>query len=376
LSIEHHLFQTSPPGSKVLFQYVNRPSIIIGRNQNPWLEVNLALLRDKIDTPNGPRNVDLVRRRSGGGTVFHDEGNVNWSVICDFTDFTRDRHAEMVVRALRSLGVKRARVNERHDIVLDQGAETLSGHNTNIDDTHTTPYTSPIRPLKVSGSAYKMARNRALHHGTALLNTPNLKLISKYLKSPARGYIEAKGVESVSSPVTNIGVENGEFMDAVRMFFVKQYDVPKDVEEVVVNNDALEVDSIRKGHTEMKNRSWMWEQTPGFTFSSEPLVDGKVDIKNVSALTFICDFVNSDHILQDKSRLTFEAKHGAILDCEWRAARASLVDLHVSQALKTRLEGAKIHEQRDWKPLMEGVVPEGEVEEIALLLAKMFPPPA
>lgn len=290
LSIEHHLFQTTPPGSKILFQYINRPCIVIGRNQNPWLEVNLALLNPanatSEDVKNGLDKIDLVRRRSGGGTVFHDAGNVNWSVICDFTDFTRDRHAEMVVRALRSLGVERARVNERHDIVLDQGE--LSQDPTLSEDTHSTPYTSPLRPLKVSGSAYKMARNRALHHGTALLSSENLGVIPRYLRSPARGHIEAKGVESVSSPVSNCWVKNGVFMDAVREHFIKQYRVPQNVQEVVVTDEALEIESVRKGHQEMKGEGWMWEQTPGFTFSSEPLEDGKVKIKNVRVLAYDC----------------------------------------------------------------------------------------
>lgn len=81
-----HLLTT--PYSKlqvILFLYVNRPSVIIGRNQNPWLEVNLPLLnaaRGRPETePPGLGAVDLVRRRSGGGAVFHDEGNVNWSTL-------------------------------------------------------------------------------------------------------------------------------------------------------------------------------------------------------------------------------------------------------------------------------------------------------
>jgi len=74
LSIEHYLLQKTPADSTVLFLYANSPCVVIGRNQNPWIEVNLGVLRnEKLD-------VKLVRRRSGGGTVFHDEVNVNYSV--------------------------------------------------------------------------------------------------------------------------------------------------------------------------------------------------------------------------------------------------------------------------------------------------------
>lgn len=216
LSIEHFLLQKTPPDSNVLFLYTNRPSIVIGRNQNPWLEVNLRLLdaaKRETSSEHGPSalgDVLLVRRRSGGGTVFHDEGNVNYCVICPTADFTRDRHAEMVVRALRRWsdhGVN-ARVNERHDIVLDQGSWDLVDPNGRIerDDTHRSLFQEQGAgpPLKISGSAYKLTRLRALHHGTCLLASPNLGLIHAYLDSPARPFLKARGVESVRSPVGNL----------------------------------------------------------------------------------------------------------------------------------------------------------------------------
>jgi lipoate-protein ligase A len=263
LAIEHYLFQKTPPGSKVLFFYTNLPCVVIGRNQNPWLEVNLNLIagfkhRAPLNSPqkqNALQIVPLLRRRSGGGTVFHDQGNVNWCVICDLNEFTRDKHAEMVVRALRTLGVDRARVNERHDIVLDQGTEMSE---VNFDDTHVTPYTSVSSenpPLKVSGSAYKLARNRALHHGTALLNSPNLKKIPLYLRSPAKPFITAKGVESVSSPVGNIGLGNKQFELAVQQEFNKMYEGkiarPYPLDSRTKMKEFLEITEIQTGYNEL-----------------------------------------------------------------------------------------------------------------------------
>lgn len=260
LSIEHYLLQKSHPDSSILFLYVNRPSVIIGRNQNPWLEVNLGLLNAAQTSPNSPSrieneppglgDVDLVRRRSGGGTVFHDGGNVNWTVISPAATFTRDKHAEMVTRALRSCGVSRSRVNERHDIVLDQGTSDFTGAWGPDDDTHATPWqSSTIRPLKVSGSAYKLTRARALHHGTALLNSPNLHVIPSYLRSPAKPYIKGRSVDSVSSPVGNILLNNDEFIANVQREYRELYSGAGTAVEL--GKECLEIEEVKKGHAEL-----------------------------------------------------------------------------------------------------------------------------
>ncbi|KAF2732426.1 hypothetical protein EJ04DRAFT_336815 [Polyplosphaeria fusca] len=273
LSIEDYILRKSPADSTILFLYTNRPCVVVGRNQNPWREVNLNILKaaDWALTTTVPSigDVDLVRRRSGGGTVFHDKGNVNWSVTCPRGDFTRDKHAEMVVRALRKLGIDRAKVNERHDIVLDQGIEKRKA---DTDDTHRTPYTLDEewrrRPLKVSGSAYKLTRARALHHATALLNSPNLRIISDYLRSPAQDFIKAKGVESVSSPITNIGLSNEEFQKGVQEEFLAMYAASsEDIAVVAVDDGLLDVADIRKGYDELLTREWIYAQTPQFTLT-------------------------------------------------------------------------------------------------------------
>ncbi|KAF2158602.1 hypothetical protein M409DRAFT_71547 [Zasmidium cellare ATCC 36951] len=278
LSIEHYLLQNAAQESAILFLYVNRPSIIIGRNQNPWLEANLALLNSSPDSPEteppGLGAVDLVRRRSGGGTVFHDSGNVNWTVICPSASFTRDKHAEMVVRALRDCGIDRARVNARHDIVLDQGSR---GADIDPSDTHSTPYEATDfdtpKPLKVSGSAYKLTRNRALHHGTCLLSSPNLNIIPDYLHSPAKPFITARGVESVSSPVGNILLSNADFIRAVQARFAKHYE-QQSLDTIDVEDEWLEISSVRKGYDELQSLEWKYLQTPQFTISTKEQVEG------------------------------------------------------------------------------------------------------
>lgn len=253
LSVEHHLLQNSHPDSTILFLYINRPSVIFGRNQNPWLEVNLnQLSTGSISHPGGKEKVvDLIRRRSGGGTVFHDEGNVNFSVICPPQAFDRNRHAEMVVRALQHLGKPNVRVNERHDIVLD--VEPSSGG-------------EKAQTRKISGSAYKLTRLRSLHHGTCLLQSPNLTKISGLLRSPATSHIKALGSPSVRSPVANVGLANDAFINAVIEEFGRMYgnfDVHGEI-----GQDAMSFGKISKGYDELCSDDWTYGQTPRFTLSS------------------------------------------------------------------------------------------------------------
>lgn len=255
LSAEHFLLQNSHPESTVLFLYTNDPCVVIGRNQNPWLEVNLGLLGSSAARTGGDGDdegkreapVSLVRRRSGGGAVFHDRGNVNFSVICPPAAFDRDKHAEMVVRALRGLGVATARVNERHDIVLvDRGA----GHD------HSGSPSSDPATFKISGSAYKLTRLRSLHHGTCLLSSPNLADIGRLLRSPAEPYVKARGVESVRSRVCNVGVPSGDFVEAVRHEFDAMYGAPDVDVSLGAGADAPDFahEHIQKGYRELMVR--------------------------------------------------------------------------------------------------------------------------
>ncbi|KAI5257101.1 hypothetical protein E4T42_01121 [Aureobasidium subglaciale] len=340
LSIEHYLLQKSHPESCILFLYVNRPSVIIGRNQNPWLEVNLGLLKaaqsdsaeDGNRTP-GLENVDLVRRRSGGGTVFHDAGNVNWTVISPSAAFTRDKHAAMVTRALRSCGIFRSRVNERHDIVLDQGSSEHTGVWGSGDDSHSTPWQSErIRPLKVSGSAYKLTRARALHHGTALLKSPNLEIIPKYLRSPAKKYIKGRSVDSVSSPVGNIGLRNEEFIENVQREFGELYeDVGKAVD---LGDECLEIEEVKKGHAELTSLDWTYMQTPQFTFSDLPLEkeqkEGDIDYSD--------------------AKFRLDVRYGAVTGCQ---LKTDGVTPQQSERLTQLLEKKNLHEIDDWEGLFK-----------------------
>ena len=297
LSFEHFLLQSTHVESTVLFLYINKPCIVIGRNQNPWLETNLGGLPSfhGLGLHNdgaglSKDGIEVVRRRSGGGTVFHDHGNVNFSIICPPHAFTRDKHAEMVVRAIRPHS-PRARVNERHDIVLDTGDHLPPGQRPDQDKTHRLPY-EPGTPLKVSGSAYKLTRTRALHHGTCLVNSRNVGRISSLLRSPLAPFVKARGVESVRSAVGNVfSLEDAEadqiFKRIVIQQFCHEYGIRAPISERlldpshtdqlwtfesgvygVLGGELGESERIKSSMQEMRSAEWLYGQTPQFTFST------------------------------------------------------------------------------------------------------------
>ncbi|KAK4235777.1 hypothetical protein C8A03DRAFT_36363 [Achaetomium macrosporum] len=360
LSIEHHLLQRSHPDSTILFLYTNRPSVVIGRNQNPWLEVNLHLLRqglppsaplDQQQTPSADTHgggahikiktipVSLVRRRSGGGTVFHDAGNTNWSVICPPAVFDRDRHAEMVVRALRRLGVDGVRVNGRHDIVMDVDAAVGRGYGGEEEGKQT---------FKVSGSAYKLTRTRSLHHGTCLLRSENLGRVSGLLRSPAEGFIKARGVESVRSPIRNVGVGGEEFADAVIGEFRRMYGGEGAGDRVVVcEEEALMMEDVVKGLRELTSPDWIFGQTPQFTFSTHPTEDDPRERPRI------------EHSLPYGLQAHFTVRHGDIQSAAVSGLeyQDSVDEASQNEILSKALVNQHIHHIKDWRTTLKQASP-------------------
>lgn len=170
LAMEQYILTEMGLDEETLFFFIDRPSIIVGRHQNTLDEVNLDYVKE--------RRIQIVRRLSGGGAVYHDLGNLCFSFILpfpdrpvpDFSTFT-----EPVVRALRKMGVA-AEKSGRNDILVE-GA-------------------------KISGSAYYRNKFGTVCHGTLLFNT-DLAVLAKAL-NPKPEKLQAKGVQSVRSRVTNL----------------------------------------------------------------------------------------------------------------------------------------------------------------------------
>ena len=363
LTVEHYLLQHSHPESRILFLYVNRPCVVIGRNQNPWVECDLRKLRSGFkglgagigEEGTEAEEILLVRRRSGGGAVFHDEGNLNWSVIVPNSvqfEFKRRTHAEMVVRAIEKVREsmikhhagtakgRNVRVNERHDIVMDAVTEGSA----NEEET----------TLKVSGSAFKLTKGRAVHHGTLLFASPHLGSIGKLLHSPVKDIITAKGVASVRSAVGSLfsPANSGQLREMLDNGIAAQFkDMYSDADKGEVYAFVSDADAngatkvgkdISKGMEEMKSPEWIFEQTPSFSLSTR-LMEGKRDsVQPKNSLK------GTDIFLEVRNGIIQHAE----LDSKGDTQNDESVE-NVMEDIRSQIEGKKLHEI-EWRSLCRG----------------------
>ncbi|KAH8081224.1 hypothetical protein HD553DRAFT_299171 [Filobasidium floriforme] len=276
LSFEDWLFRKTPNSTPTLLFYRNRSCVVIGKNQNPWKETNPDLLeRDGIP---------LIRRRSGGGTVYHDEGNINFSILIPRHLFTRSLGSGIIETALKDrLEIGRAGVNERGDLILwdkDDGNrnKASSGESERIDESRSG---QDRKWKKISGSAYKIVAQRAYHHGTMLISS-DLGSLGTYLRSKSPDLI-TKSVDSVRSPVTTLrsarpDVTHDDFVHAVAEEFHRVFSkvaeealapdfdrgVIEQIDEEALKGGAERSKYIEQGISELKSWDWTYGSTPEF----------------------------------------------------------------------------------------------------------------
>lgn len=229
LAIENGLLKSVKPDEKFLFLYINEPSIVLGRFQNPWLECDINnILRDKVH---------LVRRQSGGGTVYHDRENVNFSFIQGTRDHQKDINNDILVNMLKELQIE-AYASGRSDLLV------------NIDG-----------PKKISGSAFKQKKDRSIHHGTMLINS-KLDILNNYLTTK-HSDMTAKGIKSVRSNVINLSEINSAIDK--KKFIEKFFEEFCKMNNQNVNVHKLDKSNIDSEHLDML-MSWDWRfgETPRF----------------------------------------------------------------------------------------------------------------
>lgn len=167
IAVEEYLMTHVEPGEYILYLWQNRQTVVIGYNQNAWKECQV----ERLEAEGG----FLARRLSGGGAVFHDMGNLNFTFLTRRQDYDTGKQTEVILRAVQSFGIPAVK-NGRNDLTVDE--------------------------RKFSGHAYYQTGDFCYHHGTVLIQTDKEKM-SRYLNVSAHK-LQSKGVESVKSRVCNL----------------------------------------------------------------------------------------------------------------------------------------------------------------------------
>ncbi|MEC1440756.1 lipoate--protein ligase LplJ [Bacillus sonorensis] len=248
LAIEEYCLKYLDPEQTYLLFYINQPSIIIGKNQNTIEEINTKYVDE-----NG---IIVVRRLSGGGAVYHDLGNLNFSFITkddgnSFHNFKK--FTEPVVAALKRLGVD-AELSGRNDLMANG--------------------------RKISGNAQFSTRGRMFSHGTLLFDSEIEHVVSAL--KVKKNKIESKGIKSIRSRVANIS----EFLDQkmtteefrellLRYIFDTEGDIP---EYKLTDEDWKIINQISKER--YQNWDWNYGKSPKFNLQhSKRFTAGSIDIR-------------------------------------------------------------------------------------------------
>jgi len=232
LAIEEHVVRNFDADRDLLFIYRNNPSLIIGKNQNPFEEVNMDFLETN--------NIEMFRRISGGGAVYHDLGNINFSYITKNTRENFNNYKSFlkpVIDLLNKKGIP-AKINKRNDIVIDN--------------------------LKISGNAQFTTRGKMFSHGTLLFNS-DLDKINQSLDSKTRT-IQSKSTKSVRSRITNI-IDHFDKTISVDLFLneLVQFITDSFTFSGHIKPDKNQWEEIEKLVNEKYSSwEWNWGRTPKF----------------------------------------------------------------------------------------------------------------
>ncbi|TCS36129.1 lipoate--protein ligase [Reinekea marinisedimentorum] len=236
LAVEDVIFRSMPADQRVLFLWRNSETVVIGRAQNPWKECNIKKMEQD--------EVYLARRQSGGGAVFHDLGNTNFTFMAGKPEYSKEVSTHIVLQGLKALGIE-GYANGRNDLVVGEGENMR----------------------KFSGSAYKEAADRGFHHGTLLLNA-DLSRLANYL-NPDPKKLQSKGISSVRSRVTNLAslkedIDHAMVCDAISAAFCEHFAEQPQAE--FISPDALP-DLPGFEQTFARQQSWDWNfgKSPQFT---------------------------------------------------------------------------------------------------------------
>ncbi len=233
LAVEQVLMDTCPKDTLIFYLWQNAHTVVIGKHQHCASEVKLDLANED--------KVTVARRSSGGGAVYHDLGNLNFTFIAQDKIYSIHNQMEMIANALQALGVD-AKVNGRNDI--------------------------EVEGFKVSGNAFAHQKETHLHHGTLLVNVDK-QLLGKYL-SPNPKKLQRKNVKSVAARIANISEFKQLTITELMSHLFEEVEKYAEVKGEILDFDSLDASEAIKHYS---NQDYVLGHTKSEKFFFEDCFD-------------------------------------------------------------------------------------------------------
>lgn len=220
LAMEEYLLLHCGKEECILYLWQNRNTVVIGRNQNAWKECLVSKLEEENGYP--------VRRLSGGGAVYHDLGNLNFTFLVRKENYDVNRQLNVILEAVKKLGIH-AEKSGRNDILID-------GH-------------------KFSGNAFYEQGDCCYHHGTLMVNV-NLGELSRYL-TVSKDKLKSKGVDSVRARVTNLTEYAPDLtVDVLKQKLLEAFEEVYGLKANILKDADLDAEEVEE--RTQKFASWDW----------------------------------------------------------------------------------------------------------------------
>ncbi|RCW47355.1 MULTISPECIES: lipoate--protein ligase [unclassified Halanaerobium] len=276
LALEEYLLNSVDDDEIILYLWQNDNTVVIGRNQNAWKECRCSLLEEENDGY-------LARRLSGGGAVYHDMGNLNFTFLMDRDSYNLKKQLSVILEAVKGLGID-AEFSGRNDLVIGE--------------------------KKFSGNAFYFGSKKAYHHGTILLDT-DIKSLVEYLQV-SKEKIISKGIESVRSRVVNLKEINDKInLDSLKEKLEKSFSSIYVEPEEILHYTPSEMPEIADLYEKYSSWDWRYGETTEFDIIFSNRFDwGEVEI----ALNSVNAVIEKAKVYSDAMEAELFAELGPVLE--------------------------------------------------------------